>query len=319
MPAGRAPDGWNLVPGPDTPPPPPYALRVIWPLPPGFSFISSILKVEPGRSARGLSVVPRVDDEAGSSESPVRELPPCLVTEAVGQLAAWASMAGVDFRRRPVAALAGELIVHGGAACQSMLEIEVDIDRCDLDTVAYHGRAWCGEACLVELRRSVGPLLAMEDFDDPAAVAGRFRALCEAGWQPPVPKAELCGLEVVVTNLEAAAGRIRAEIRVPVAAPWFAGHFPRRPVLPGTLLTDVQVRLAAEVARVVRPDGPGGVRLARVKGTKLRSFVPPGATITVEGMLRHRGATAIEVAFEGATDLGRVLSTRVELRVGEPL
>jgi len=39
--------------------------------------------------------------------SELRDFPLALVGEAIGQLAAWAAMAAVDFGQRPVAGLAG--------------------------------------------------------------------------------------------------------------------------------------------------------------------------------------------------------------------
>ncbi len=35
---------------------------------------------------------------------------------------------------------------------------------------------------------------------------------------------------------------------MPDSAPFYADYFPRRPVLPGTLLLDAQLRLSAELA-----------------------------------------------------------------------
>jgi len=290
----------------------PYEIGMAWPLPPAFSFVHSILKIEPGRGARGLCVVPHVDPADVPAGVPAPQLSPSLITEAIGQLAGWVAMAAADFQRRPVAALAGELGAHGGACSDTMLELEVEIDRCDADAVSYSGRAWCGGTCLVELRRSVGPMLLMEEFDDPAVVAQHFRALCEAGATPPIPRAEVGHLAVTVLALDP--GRsLRAELRVPMEARWFAGHFPRKPVMPGTMLVDVQARLAAELAGTILPGEPGAFRPARVRGVKLRAFVPPGAVVGLEGTVRNSRRGTVDVVFEGAMEAARVSSARVEL------
>jgi len=63
-----------------------------------FSFVDRITHVEPGLRVRGRYHVP----------ARVAEFPAALVAEAIGQLAAWASMAQLEFRRRPVAGLARE-------------------------------------------------------------------------------------------------------------------------------------------------------------------------------------------------------------------
>ena len=63
-----------------------------------FSFVDRITEFDPGRRARGTLRVP----------ADIAAFPSCLVAEAVGQLAAWVAMAHIDFRGRPVAALANE-------------------------------------------------------------------------------------------------------------------------------------------------------------------------------------------------------------------
>ncbi|MCK6555592.1 hypothetical protein L6Q96_13590 [Candidatus Binatia bacterium] len=292
--------------------PMPFEIEMEWPLPPCFSFVQSITDIDPGRAARGICVVPHAEPRSPVVGGAVPQLSPSLITEAIGQLAGWVAMAKADFRRRPIAALAGELEANAGACSDTRLQLEVEIDRCDPDSVSYGGRAWCGERCLVELRRSVGPMLSMEEFDDPAVVERQFRVLCEAGANPPTPPAELANLSISGVATEADR-TLRAEVRVPADASWFAGHFPRKPVLPGTMLVDVQARLAVELAGRVLPGRPRALRPARVRGVKLRAFVPPGAIVVFEGRVRSSGGGKIDVVFEGTMQGVRVSSARVEL------
>ena len=63
-----------------------------------FSFVDRITDYEPeGRARAAFFAVP---------DGRCAAFPSCLVAEAVGQLAAWVAMAHIDFRGRPVAALA---------------------------------------------------------------------------------------------------------------------------------------------------------------------------------------------------------------------
>ena len=71
-----------------------------------YSFVDRITAFVPAKHARGTFAVPRTVPDFSS----------CLVAEAVGQLAAWVSMAHIDFRGRPVAALATETRFHRDAA-----------------------------------------------------------------------------------------------------------------------------------------------------------------------------------------------------------
>lgn len=71
---------------------------------------------------------------------------------------------------------------------------------------------------------------------------------------------------------------------VPVAHPAFAGHFPGRPILPGVVLLDQAIRLAATV---LAPDttilGLGNAKFFRpvLPGTRLVFRFPP-ATATAQ-------------------------------------
>src|SRR5216684_4523843 len=94
-----------------------------------FSFVDQITDVEPGAGGQGRFVVPAT----------LQRFPSCLVAEAVGQLAAWVAMAQVGFCRRPVAGLAGEVRILGNVAPGQVLDLEVEIESCDLDAVAYGG------------------------------------------------------------------------------------------------------------------------------------------------------------------------------------
>ena len=130
-----------------------------------FSFVDRIAQVEPGVRAVGRYAIP----------GDLRRFPSALVAEAIGQLAAWAGMAKLGFRRRPVAGLAGEIAYLGVASPGDLLELAVEIETCDEDAIAYGGAARVNGVPLLELKHCVGPMLAMEDFDDAGSDARGFR------------------------------------------------------------------------------------------------------------------------------------------------
>jgi 3-hydroxymyristoyl/3-hydroxydecanoyl-(acyl carrier protein) dehydratase len=67
---------------------------------------------------------------------------------------------------------------------------------------------------------------------------------------------------------------------VPDAAPFFADHFPRRPVFPATLLLDQQIRLALDLAATATHwPANARVRPSRMTHVKVRSFMPPGSVL----------------------------------------
>ena len=139
-----------------------------------FTFVDRIVALDPGVSARGSFHVPL---HAG-------HFPTSLLAEATGQLAAWVAVAKLGFRLRPVAGIAHETIYGGAPQPGDTLETEVRIDSCEDDAVAYQG--WCRirGATVLELRDCVGPMLPLEDFDDPAAMRAFHDRLLTTGARP---------------------------------------------------------------------------------------------------------------------------------------
>jgi 3-hydroxymyristoyl/3-hydroxydecanoyl-(acyl carrier protein) dehydratase len=266
-----------------------------------FSFVDRITRFTPGVRARGQFAVPAT----------LRAFPPCLVAEAVGQLAAWVAMAQVDFRGRPVAALANEARFHGVVCPGAVLELAVEIDRCDDEAVAYAGRATSGGALALELLDCLGPMLPLADFDSPEALAARFELLRGPGAPPgrfhgvPVPE--------IVRGAGVPGDSLAAVLHVPAGAPFFADHFPRRPVFPATLLLDAQIGLALQLA-VEAPDLPAGTQPVPVRMThvKMRSFIPPGAVLALEAQRTPTGGGAGQIMLRARANGKTVSTARLE-------
>ena len=265
-----------------------------------FSFVDRITALELGRRARGRFAVP-----AGLPEFSI-----CLVAEAVGQLAAWVVMAQAEFRRRPVAALSGEARIVGEAAPGEILDLGVEIESCDPEAVAFDGWARIGDTPVLELRRCLGPMLPLEDFDAPEAVRRDFETLRGPSARP----GRFRGVEELdLRVIDRVPGqRLRAAISVPVSAPFFADHFPRRPVFPAALLLDAQIRLALRLAGETVTPGQR-LRLAKIADVKMRSFILPGQRVEMEATVRSATDGAAELTLAARVDGRRVATGRVEI------
>lgn len=267
-----------------------------------FSFVDRITLVEPGLRVRGRYHVPAA----------VADFPAALVAEAVGQLAAWASMAQLDFRRRPVAGLARETRFLHAVRPGDTLALEADLESCTDDDVAYAGRATCNGEPVIVLEQCLGPMLPAEEFDAPEALRRDYAQLCGAG----AAADRFPGLPPL--HLERAASvpgeRAAATLRVPQSAPFFDDHFPRRPVFPATLLLDQQIRLALALAREdLAPAEADELAAARVLDVKVRSFIAPGQSLE---LLAERVAASADgwTAKLSARANGRPVATaRVEI------
>jgi 3-hydroxymyristoyl/3-hydroxydecanoyl-(acyl carrier protein) dehydratase len=264
-----------------------------------FTFVDKITDVAPGTRVRGTFHVP-----AG-----IREFPMALVAEAVGQLAAWASMAHLGFRKRPVAGLARETRFLGAVRPGDTLELAAQLESCTNDDVAYAGSAAVDGKQVIALEQCLGPMLPAEEFDAPEALRRDYEMLCADG----APRDRFAGLPGFdVQRTEAVPGeRIKATLHVPESAEFFLDHFPRRAVFPATLLLDNQIRLALELARQAM--GDNGLAAARVLDVKVRAFIAPGQVLEI-GAERVEAASGPFTARLSARANGKpVAAARVEI------
>lgn len=211
----------------------------------------------------------------------IAAFPQSLAAEAVGQLAAWAAMADLDFELRPVAGLAQELVFHEACKPGDTLQLDVALESITAEAISYSGAAQVDGRPVLELRHSVGPMLPMDEFDDPQAVRADHALLLGGGRRAGA----FPGIDAPLGELlQHEPGKsIEARLVVPAEAPFFADHFPRRPVFPATLLMNALTHWAVELG-----GGVSACRLASVANVKMRSWILPGQVVE----LRVEGATA---------------------------
>ena len=252
-----------------------------------FSFVDRIVPVQRGAPISGSYTIPANLDTFSLS----------LVGEAVGQLAAWAAMAAVDFKCRPVAGIAGKIELLSAVKPGQLVELSVHMESVDEEAAAYDGSARLGGVPVIRLEHCVGPMVPVDEFDEPRALRERFSLLCGAGANPgvfpglpPLPLQPDCG--------EAGQWK-RATLQVPASAPFFADHFPRRPVFPGSLLMESSLKLAACLAAEIPPPVRGGAwTIHAVSDLKLRTFIAPGATLELEARLQECSESASVLSVE---------------------
>src|SRR5262245_4054534 len=266
-----------------------------------FSFVDRINSIEERLSIRGRYAIP----------SRVESFPAALVAEAVGQLAAWAAMSAVEFQTRPLAGLAASVDLLSTVRPGQVLELAADLETADVEAVAYDGMAFADGIPAIRLRHCVGPMLPIEEFDDPQALRARFALLCRDGVTPGA-FAGVPGL--VQDRVGGEEGRsLRATLQVPDHAPFFADHFPRRPVLPGTLLMNSNLELVAGLAAKLPVAAGRRWALRGVADVKLRAFTPPGETLEIEARLHQLSADEATVNVETRKGKRVIGGSRVRL------
>jgi 3-hydroxymyristoyl/3-hydroxydecanoyl-(acyl carrier protein) dehydratase len=269
-----------------------------------FSFVDRITALDPGKSARAVFAIP----------GGLRDFPRALVAEAVGQLAAWVAMSHIEFRGRPVAALARETRFYDEPRPGETLELGVLLSDCDDEAVAYGGWARMQGKYVAELADCLGPMLPAADFDSPDALRKRFALLCAEG----APPHRFAGVELPRPDVTAhvAGQSIRATLHVPERAPFFADHFPRRPVFPATLMLDAQMQLAAQLAKESPLAAAAPQSLRRMSNVKVRSFTTPGQSVELGADATPHDDGTLRVALSATFDGKTVATSRVEFAAG---
>lgn len=268
-----------------------------------FSFVDRITSVQPGVSIRGTYAIPSTLKEFSSS----------LVAEAAGQLAAWTAMAAVDFTARPVAGIAGLVEMLAPVQPGQTLELSANLESVDPEAAAYGAAVSVNGSPVLRLHHCVGPMLPVEDFDDPQALRERFALIGGVGATPGA-FGDLPAM--TLENLNGEPGQTaRARLQVPAEAPFFADHFPRRPVFPGSLLMQFKLQLVAQLAaQLPPPTGAAGWKLESVADMKLRSFIPPGEVLELEAKLAATNGGTASVAIESRRGGKLAGAARVILR-----
>jgi 3-hydroxymyristoyl/3-hydroxydecanoyl-(acyl carrier protein) dehydratase len=265
-----------------------------------FSFVDRIIRFEPGIRVSGQYAIPATLDA----------FPASLVAEAVGQLAAWAAMAAVDCSHRPVAGIAGAIELLAPVCPGQVLDLAAELESVDTETTGYCGTAHVNGTPVIRLRDCVGPMVPVVDFDNPQSVRDRLTLLRTVGTAPgafgglPALPLERCGGEP--------GQRARARLSVPADAPFFADHFPRRPVFPGTLLMHANLQTAALLAAEVASGG--GAWVPRIiSDVKLRTFISPGDILDLEAKRTVHSDRAWSVAVESRLHQRLVGSADIQL------
>ena len=107
---------------------------------------------------------------------------------------------------------------------------------------------------------------------------------------------------------------IRAIKNVTINEPFFVGHFPHRPVMPGVLMLEAMAQSAALLSFAtegVTPDDKTVYYFAGVDGARFRRPVEPGDQLVMDvTVLRNKGGI---FKFKGEARVGEELACEAEL------
>lgn len=267
-----------------------------------FHFVDRIVRFEPGRHAVGVKHVTAADAFLYTRNG-ARSLRSCIVGEALGQLAAWVVMQANGFSLRPVAGIARDVEISGTAVPGDALVLDATIDSVGDGVVGYHALATVGGRRILAIDEGLGPLLPLEEFDDPDRLRRHFARIqgpdgAEAvppGAGNPTPLApswiEFDQIRSWDAGRSAEAGK-----RISAAWPFFGDHFPRKPVFPLSLLLECLLGLGETLLADVEP-AAAPLLPARIRRVKMNRFIEPGETVIARAEVRSRSGADAALAF----------------------
>jgi 3-hydroxymyristoyl/3-hydroxydecanoyl-(acyl carrier protein) dehydratase len=179
---------------------------------------------------------------------------------------------------------------------RGVLELAANLESLDTESVVYNGTARLNGRLVVRLVDCLGPMVPLADLDDPQALAKRFEMLCGPGAAP----GGFRGLPPLALERTAGeTGRVAsATFQVPPSALFFADHFPRRPVFPGSLFMHLSLQLGAMLASELPPPASGRWGDWTILDMKLRSFIPPGTALELNARLKPSSDASAMLALE---------------------
>lgn len=92
-----------------------------------------------------------------------------------------------------------------------------------------------------------------------------------------------------ILDLNTVEKKITVEAHVPAQSTIFEGHFPGYPIMPGVLLIESMAQASGWLL-VALMNFQRMPFLAAVKEAKMRGFVSPGETLTIDASLVHEGS-----------------------------
>lgn len=282
-----------------------------------FLFVDRILQLSPGKLARGVKHVTRDDAYLCSDETGRSCFIPSLIGETLGQLAAWSVMVANDFTLRPVAGVVASARLHRPAYVGETLLLESIIESLDDQAVQYNSVARVGSEIVFTIEGALGPLLPMSDFIDAELIQCQFNEINRPGDWPQINLEPTFELDSNASlNSIAAPMRfdrilasepgvsLTAEKRISRAAPYFAEHFPKKPVLPLTVLLESKLNLAREF--LTRASYSQPYQVSELRRIKMSDFVYPGDILNCQVKVKQQDKQQLVLSYRSEVDGKRV-------------
>jgi 3-hydroxymyristoyl/3-hydroxydecanoyl-(acyl carrier protein) dehydratase len=290
-----------------------------------FLFVDRIIQSSPGQWIRGVKHITADDFYLTKDEQGRPCFIPSLIGETLGQLAAWNVMAHNKFTLRPVAGVVSSARLCRPAYVGETVLLESFIDALDDTAVQYHSIARVGDEPIFIIDGALGPLLPMADFIQLEEIQQQYLELDRPGdWE------HFCALTHQANTVDTLPAKVHcipmafdriiecipgeylvAEKRVTKAAPYFPDHFPKKPVLPMTVLLECVQQLARHF--VSQTQFLGGYLICELRKIKMNVFVQPGDVVVAHMKIKQQTDNQLILTCRSEVDGKRVCVVDVVL------
>lgn len=291
-----------------------------------FLFVDRIVESSPGQWIRGIKHVTKEDTFLTVDEQGRPCFIPSLIGETLGQLAAWNIMHHLKFTHRPVAGIVASASMHRPAYLGETLLLESFIEHLNDSAMHYHSIARVGEELIFKVEGALGPILPMDDFIALNEVKQQFDEINHPGdWSVVSTESVPLSHHELILNSELPLMHmtfdriidsqpgvsLTAEKRITRAAPYFADHFPKKPVLPLTVLLECKLNLAHQFIKQAGYSEPYMIKAFRK--IKMNDFVQPGDVLQCHVTVKQHTEEELILAYRSDVSGKRVCVVDVVL------
>jgi 3-hydroxymyristoyl/3-hydroxydecanoyl-(acyl carrier protein) dehydratase len=289
-----------------------------------FLFVDKILELVPGQKTIALKHITATDSYLIPDTQNKPSIMSCIIGEALGQLCSWNVIKSSDFRFRLIGGVVGEVKIMQDAYLGDTVVLENYIDVLDLDNqvVSFSGIAKVDDKPILTVENGLGPLLPVADFGSVEIVKKEFANLYRPGAVPLLSEAQhvetsvsyhahLIAFDKILAWEKGA--RVIAQKNISLTAPYFADHFPQKPVLPLSLLMECNMQLGYQFLADMQPDvSAKRFRVTSVRRIKMSDFVQPGDSVTTILTLKECTPTHFVLNFSSKVGDKRVCVAEAE-------
>lgn len=282
-----------------------------------FLFVDRVLYSSPGEFIQGVKHITKDDFYLAKAEGGRPCFIPSLIGETLGQMAAWNVMQHNQFTARPVAGVVSQAQLHRPAYVGETLFLEAWIDALDEQAVEYHGVASVGNEPVFTVDGALGPLLAMDVFIEQDEVRQQFAEINRPGvWEEtvnpsttvplfiPASLTTLPELSFDCILLHEPGVSLVAEKRISRAAPYYADHFPKKPVLPMTVLLECKLNLAHWFVKQAGYNIE--YQVSQLRKIKMNEFVQPGDVVVCSLKVKSQTIEELVLSYRSEVNGKRV-------------